>query len=278
MRETIVQVGFPMFLTALGGSFAGGWLSMFYFIWSGAANRTIGENEKRKEAFRATVRQASGWAFRIGIVLGLIVAYVFLTRDPNSAVETNHYIWVGLGSMGVGFVTASGFFGYFGSSGTTVFSNSTGESIPPHLTYPEHYEQTSDQAQGRKQRLTLIRSVVDGPGVTLVYIWTADLSHEEADRLDTRARAYIACAIFDAATTAGLTCQPGPPHGQRPAWQFPKDRLPVSLINAGFDVSEKTCFMQIGPGMMMVRESSGDGECAKKLVTGFRAQFSEINV
>jgi|GEM_PF-2907163 len=120
MKERIIEVGLPMFVTALGGSFAGGWLSMFCFIWSGAENRTIGESEERREAFRLTVRQASTWAFQIGIVLGLIVAYVFVKSDPNAVVGAAHYAWVGLESIEVGFVTASGFFGYFGSSGRPV--------------------------------------------------------------------------------------------------------------------------------------------------------------
>ena len=104
--------------------------------------------------------------------------------------------------------------------------------------------------------------------------WTVELSHEGADRLDTRSRAYIACAIHDAATTAGLACQPGPPHGQRSSWLF---HGPVSLINAGFDMADKTCFLHIGPGMMISGRSGGGGY-VKQLVAGFRAQFSDINV
>jgi hypothetical protein len=148
---------------------------------------------------------------------------------------------------------------------------------PSHLSHPEHYEKTSRQAPGDTQRLTLIQSDADGPGVALVYRWTAELSHEEADRLDTRARAYIACAIYDAATAAGLRCEPGPPHGRRPAWFLPGERMPVSLINAGFDTSDKTCFMEIGAGMMTMGGPPGGGY-AKQLAAGFRAHFSEISV
>lgn len=149
----------------------------------------------------------------------------------------------------------------------------------PHLTHPEHYERTSRQAQGDKQRLTLIQVEAEGMGVALVYRWTAELSDDEANNLDTRARAYIACAIYDAATIAGLSCQPGPSHGQRPTWLFPGEYMPVSLINAGFDVLDKTCFMQIGHGMMRTKGPFfGDGVYAKQLATSFRMQFSEINV
>lgn len=148
----------------------------------------------------------------------------------------------------------------------------------PYLTYPEHYEQTLRQAQGVKQRLSLINAELDGTVVAMTYRWTAELSHEEADRLDTRARAYVTCAIYDAATTAGIACQPGPPHGQRPSWILGSERMPISLINAGFDLAEKTCFMHIGQGLMVISGPSGGGRYAKKLVAGFRTQFAKIDV
>lgn len=154
---------------------------------------------------------------------------------------------------------------------------SVAECEPHTLTYAEHYEFTCRQGVGEKRWLSLIQAEADGNIVSLVYRWNAALSSEEADALDTRARGYIACAIYDAALTAGLTCQSGPPHGQRPSWLFPGERIPVSLINAGYDLTEKTCFMQIGPGMMMGGPSSS-GNFAKRLVAGFRAQFREIHV
>ena len=278
MQESIVRIGLPMFITALGGTFAGGWLSMLCFVWSGAANRTIGESVERKEAFGFTVRQASAWAFKIGIALGVIVVYVFVRRDPNSAIETAHYVWVAIGSMGVGFITASGFFGIFGSSGTTMTSVTRAEQRPPHLTFHEQYEQTCLCAPGGKCAIKLIDATLEGPGVSLVYQWSAVLSDEEADRLDTRARAYIACAIYDAASTARLISQPGPLHGQRPSWRFPGEHTYVSLIHAGFDVTDKTCFMHIGPGMITGGEPSRAAGYGKQLVAGFRAQFGDIVV
>lgn len=148
----------------------------------------------------------------------------------------------------------------------------------PYLTYAEHYEQTLRQVQGVTQRLSLIHAELDGTVVALTYRWTAELSHEEADRLDTRARAYVACAIYDAAITAGLTCQPGSPYGQRPSWIFRGESMPVSLINAGFDVADKTCFMQIGQGMIMISGPYRGGRYIKQLIEGFRAQFGKIDV
>ena len=120
MQNRIIEIGLPMFITALGGSFAGGWLSMFCFVMSGFANRAIGNSERRKEAFKVTVRQASKWAIIVGIGVGLIIGYIFVRRTPDETIHAGHYFWVGLGSMGIGFVTASGFFGYFGGSGESV--------------------------------------------------------------------------------------------------------------------------------------------------------------
>lgn len=144
------------------------------------------------------------------------------------------------------------------------------------LTYPKHYNQTVRQALGEKRELTLIHATAEGPFVNLVYRWEGELSYDEADRLDTRARAYIACAIYDAARTDGLFCLPGPPHGQRPTWCVEGERMPISLVSAGFDVSDKTCFMQIGPGILM--EPQGGGSHCRRLIEGFQSRFDKISV
>ena len=152
------------------------------------------------------------------------------------------------------------------------------ESKPPYLTYPQHYKQTTRLALGNKCDLSLIHAAVDGLKVNLVYQWKTILSNSEADRLDTRARAYIACAIYDAAITAGLSCRPGSPHGQRPSWHIGGERMSLSLVHARFDVSDKTCFMQIGPCMLMMGGPQPGGNNNKRLLTGFQAQFKEIKV
>jgi hypothetical protein len=146
-----------------------------------------------------------------------------------------------------------------------------------NLTYPRHYEETVRQAFGEKCELTLIHADVRGPHFNLVYQWESELSYEEADRLDSRARAYISCAIYDAATAVGLSCQPDLPHGQRPSWCIEDERM-ITLVNAGFDVSNKTCFMQIGPGIFRTKESlMAKGYC-KGLIEGFQTLFRKIKV
>jgi hypothetical protein len=125
--------------------------------------------------------------------------------------------------------------------------------------------------------LTLVHASAQGPFVNLIYRWSGSLSETEADKLDTRARAYIACAIYDAATTAGLACEPGPPHGQRPSWLIMGTRIPTALVNAGFDVSDSTCFMQVGPGIMMMGQR-GEASHSQKLISGFQAQFRKIRI
>lgn len=153
------------------------------------------------------------------------------------------------------------------------------EPAASQLTHPDHYEKTMQKAPGKKCRLRLIHADAESARVTLVYKWDMDLDSDEADKVDTRARAYVACAIYDAARRAGLMCQPGPLHGQRPAWLFAGENIPVSLVKADFDVSDKTCFMQVGSVMVRLDEQhQSSPSYGKKLIAGFRSQFSEINV
>lgn len=146
------------------------------------------------------------------------------------------------------------------------------------LTYPVHYEQTSAKAPGKTRSLTLINAEEDGPMVHLAYQWEDNLSHKEADDLDTQLRAYIACAIYDAGTSAGLRCAPGQLHGERPAWHINRERIPVSLVNADFDVRSKTCNLYVGHGLMIAGSLEDYAVWGKKLVQGFKARFSNITV
>jgi hypothetical protein len=145
------------------------------------------------------------------------------------------------------------------------------------LTHSQHYDETALRAKGEKRELTIVHVKAEGSFLNLVYQWKDSLSDKEADNLDTRARAYIVCAIYDAAKTAGLACDPGPLHGQRPSWLIGGGRTPISLVNAGFDMSDKTCFMQVGPGMVAMTARQ-QGENLPKLAAGFQAQFSRIAV
>ncbi len=145
------------------------------------------------------------------------------------------------------------------------------------LTHPKHYEVTTWAAPGERRQLSLVRAATDGALVTLVYRWGSELSSQEADRLDTRARAFVACAIYDAAIAAGLQCDPGPPHGSRPAWRILGETTPVSLVGAGFDVADRTCFMRVGP-VAVSRGQSPVLRCAAALVDGFEGTFSSMTV
>ena len=142
----------------------------------------------------------------------------------------------------------------------------------------DHYNQTKQTAGGEPHQLTLDEVSVEGPVLILVYRWDEDLIYEEADRLDTRARAYIACAIRDAAIGAGLSCQAGLSHGQRPAWEIASQAIPVSLMAAGFDVGEKVCWMHVGPTMVIEGRLSGSESVAAGLAKGFQSHFEQIRV
>jgi hypothetical protein len=162
------------------------------------------------------------------------------------------------------------------------------------LAFPAHYLQTAKRAPGQPREMTLAGTQGAGSWFRMAYTWGEDLSHQEADNLDSRLRAFIACAIHDAAGAAGLACQAGPPHGQRPAWFIEGGAIPVSLVQGAFDVDRKTCLVTVGPigakgpmldsrGMPAMDPMSRAGtdsadETAGRLAAGFQSRFSRIRV
>lgn len=141
----------------------------------------------------------------------------------------------------------------------------------------DHYK-TTQKVGGAPHQLTLSEVSQEGPIVALVYRWDGDLSYEEADKLDTRARAFVSCAIRDAAIGARLSCEAGPPHGQRPSWKIAGQGVPISLVTAGFDIEEKVCWMQVGPIIGIGGRPSGSESVAAELARGFQAKFQRITV
>jgi hypothetical protein len=151
------------------------------------------------------------------------------------------------------------------------------------LTYPQHYDEESRQQRGDKRNLKLIKSIVlDSPYLTnliLVYQWDEHLPGEEASSLTHRAIAYVACAIYDAAISAGLSCQASKiPNGRRPAWILEGERAPVSLTLSDIDESDRTCQMTISAVAMAVGIQSSGRTHWDKLHAGFKARFSDICV
>jgi len=148
------------------------------------------------------------------------------------------------------------------------------------LTFPDHYMEERQQVGGPPCQLVLGDAQITGPAVGLFYHWQDDLSDEDADRLDSRLRAYVACAIYDAAVQGGLRCVPGPPHGRRPSWRIRGESFLRSLTDGGFDNEQKQCFAEIGPGVapMEVILSSVQGPISQILADAFRAHFRRIAV
>lgn len=98
---------------------------------------------------------------------------------------------------------------------------------------------------GRK--LQLIDTFAQGKYLRVVYHWNKNMSHEKADKLDTKVRQIVAKKIGIAAVLAGLRCEKAANHGIRPAWYLGENTIPFSVIEAGFDNSENTCWATIGP-------------------------------
>lgn len=149
---------------------------------------------------------------------------------------------------------------------------------PLTATHIEHYERVKRSAPGSPRRLSLTQTSTEGPSLTLIYQWKESVTYEEADHIDSRIRAYIACAIYDAAIAGGLSCREAPPHGQRPAWFIENRRIPTTLMQAGFDTDERTCWLQIGPGMVLLDQAQDTGRIPRKLALAFKRHFAEITV
>ena len=131
--------------------------------------------------------------------------------------------------------------------------------------------------------MALVQSgIPDAPYVThlvLVYQWQEELPEEEAQRLCRRAVAYVACAIYDAATAAGLYCRASSiANGRRPSWQIKGEAVPVSLILSDVDLEARTCRMTIGTMVTTLEEQTRRGMHWEQLHTGFRARFQSITV
>jgi tetratricopeptide (TPR) repeat protein len=153
----------------------------------------------------------------------------------------------------------------------------------PSLSYPQFYNEVTHQQAGQKRTLKLSYSAIpDSPFSTslwLSYQWNEKLPNDEANRLAQRAIAYISCAIYDAACSAGWSCHASPiPNGRRPAWILDGERSPVSLTLSDIDLSERNCQLTIGAVMMEMGKPPGDRAHWKKLHAAFKNRFSEITV
>lgn len=115
--------------------------------------------------------------------------------------------------------------------------------------------------------------------LVLVYQWDAEMSEEEAQRLLLRAVAYVSCAIYDAARSAGLVCRASPiPNGRRPAWLIGNEPMPISLTLSDIDISERICQLCIGPMAVRVSAQPVNRPLLARLLEGFEARFSTISV
>jgi hypothetical protein len=154
---------------------------------------------------------------------------------------------------------------------------------PPFLSYPQFYDEEAQRKAGEKHTLKLVGSIIpDFPYLTqliLRYQWDENLPDDEANRLAQRAIAYVCCAIYDAARSAGLFCQVSEiPNGHRPAWILEGERSPVSLTLSDIDLSERTCQMTIGAVLVSMDEPPSDRVRWENLHAAFKARFSEITV
>jgi hypothetical protein len=142
----------------------------------------------------------------------------------------------------------------------------------------KHYHEERERVGGERIEVRLEQVFSDGVSVNMVYRWQEDLSHQQADQLDSRLRAYITCAICDAASEAGLKCRSGPDHGRRPSWMITPHLVPFSLQQAGFDVTEKVCWLSIGPVSLKGPGPYLSEGILSELADSFGKRFDKITV
>jgi hypothetical protein len=153
------------------------------------------------------------------------------------------------------------------------FAKQIFQPCSPRLTEPKHYLDVLEKNSDSLQELSLVDVTIENPFLHLTYCYDEELSHSEADVVDTRLRAYIACAIFDAAT--GLFfCQPAPSHGSRPAWFIQDCPVPFSLLQGRYNVKDKSIYLTVGP-IIPLPQASGYTEA---LAEGFIKRFRIVKV
>ncbi len=148
----------------------------------------------------------------------------------------------------------------------------------PPLRHSEYYSSVAHNTGGTLCRIKLSQAENDDNCVALTYHWTEDLTYEQADKLDSRVRAYMSSVIYDAAKLGGIKCKRGPRHGSRPSWYLQGADVPLSLISAGFEYDEKVCWIIIGPIMAIQGVLPGYVSTAWKLAHSFNANFRQIIV
>lgn len=146
-----------------------------------------------------------------------------------------------------------------------------------------HYREELASVGGSRTAVRLVEAVPTLGFVSLVYHWDQRLSHGDADRLDSRLRAYVVCAIGQAARKAGLSVEPGPPHGCRPSWIIASPdsgrHVIYGLGPCSFDVGQQVCELAVGPVVSPpVALPGGRDSVTTHLAESFKALFSELTV
>ncbi len=118
-----------------------------------------------------------------------------------------------------------------------------------------HYQEVATTISGKAQTLHLEKWGVDGPNLVLEYSWNELLSHADADRLDTRARAFLNEATAKAALAANLAVVPGPPTYKLagswiPSWFIAGRQQATYVQNSQFDPNMRRVRFTIGTPMV----------------------------
>ncbi|MBL8809853.1 MAG: toll/interleukin-1 receptor domain-containing protein [Planctomycetaceae bacterium] len=147
-----------------------------------------------------------------------------------------------------------------------------------------HYRAVQMTVRLPKCRLTLVAAEVEGPNVHLTYHWSEDLSHEQADNLDTCMRAFINSRIGDVAMHSdipvrlnwGTESLKGVPI---PLWQLGHRDQATFVVNSQFDVNEKLITLTVGSRFVQLQFNDGShDQVSIGLYKGFLSLLTEIEI
>ena len=158
---------------------------------------------------------------------------------------------------------------------------------PTPLSYPKYYTLTVNRIKRYDEShqvfdkpitftLTLSNAVCGDHDVTLSYKW-ARLGRDDYDELRDRFKAFITCAIYDAAKDTDLICDPGPVHDEKPTWRIKGERMPITLVFCEIDVTNKTLTAKISSDPYIKDLQHSDG-LYQSLARGFKTTFESIIV
>lgn len=157
-----------------------------------------------------------------------------------------------------------------------------------NITTQRHFLGAQQMVGGPPCVLYLKHIDVEGPNCLLEYQWKEQLDALQADGVDTKARAFLNCAVGAAARVASLSCREGTsehflkmPNGEFnaiPGWYLEDRDQPTYVVNSQFDVAAKSVYFTIGTPQIRSDSFDQHDPVTERLAAAFQQAFAEVHV